>query len=133
MPQSTTLARNDLDDEVAFDNIGLDPRLMKAIVRANFSRPTLIQAKCIPLALQGKDILARARTGSGKTIAYVLPILQKILHLKESEPAIAKASIGVQALVVVPTKELCEQVKRVFKDFSLYCARDISCQTISAK
>lgn len=61
----------------------LDPRLSRALSKLNFHKPTLIQAKAIPLALAGKDILARARTGSGKTAAYCLPIVQKILVNKE--------------------------------------------------
>lgn len=64
----------------AFD---FDPRLSKAIAQLDFSRPTPVQAQAIPLALAGKDILARARTGSGKTAAYALPIVQKILLQKE--------------------------------------------------
>jgi ATP-dependent RNA helicase DDX56/DBP9 len=64
----------------AFD---FDPRLARAIAQLDFTRPTPIQAQGIPLALAGKDILARARTGSGKTAAYAMPIVQKILASKE--------------------------------------------------
>ncbi len=61
----------------------LDPRLSRALSKLNFHKPTLIQEKAVPLALAGKDILARARTGSGKTAAYCLPIVQKILVAKD--------------------------------------------------
>lgn len=64
----------------AFD---FDPRLARAIAQLDFTRPTPVQAQSIPLALAGKDILARARTGSGKTAAYAMPIVQKILSGKE--------------------------------------------------
>lgn len=64
----------------AFD---FDPRLARAVAQLDFTRPTPIQAQGIPLALAGKDILARARTGSGKTAAYAMPIVQKILAAKE--------------------------------------------------
>jgi len=60
----------------------LDPRLLRALADLGFARPTLVQAKAIPIALDGKDILARARTGSGKTAAYCIPVVQKILSAK---------------------------------------------------
>ncbi|XP_004349501.2 ATP-dependent RNA helicase dbp9 [Capsaspora owczarzaki ATCC 30864] len=68
-----------MSDVLSFDALRLDPRLQRAIAKLGWSRPTLIQAKAIPLALQGKDILARARTGSGKTAAYAIPVIQRIL------------------------------------------------------
>jgi ATP-dependent RNA helicase DDX56/DBP9 len=67
----------------SFTGLGLDPRLLQAIAKQNFTEPTLVQRKAIPLAIQGKDILARAKTGSGKTAAYLLPILHSILKRKE--------------------------------------------------
>ena len=60
----------------------LDSRILRALADAGFARPTLVQAKAIPLALEGRDILARARTGSGKTAAYCIPVVQKILSAK---------------------------------------------------
>ena len=60
----------------------LDPRILRALADAGFARPTLVQAKAIPLALENRDILARARTGSGKTAAYCIPVVQKILSAK---------------------------------------------------
>jgi hypothetical protein len=60
----------------------LDARLLRALADMGFARPTLVQSKAIPLALDGRDILARARTGSGKTAAYCIPIVQKILSTK---------------------------------------------------
>ncbi len=63
-------------------NFGLDNRLIKALSKLGYSHPTLVQAKCIPLALEGKDVLVRARTGSGKTVAFALPMLHKILRSK---------------------------------------------------
>ena len=64
-----------------FSNV-IDVRILRALADMGFARPTLVQAKAIPLALEGRDILARARTGSGKTAAYCIPILQKILTAK---------------------------------------------------
>jgi ATP-dependent RNA helicase DDX56/DBP9 len=67
----------------SFTGLGLDARLLQSIAKQNFTEPTLVQRKAIPLAIQGKDVLARAKTGSGKTAAYVLPILHSILKRKE--------------------------------------------------
>ncbi len=60
----------------------LDPRILRALADLKFAHPTLVQAKAIPLLLEGKDVLARARTGSGKTGAYVVPAVQKVLEVK---------------------------------------------------
>src|SRR4051812_31888055 len=72
-----------LDKSNSFSSFDLDARLLRALAKLNFTNPTLIQTKAIPLALSGKDILARARTGSGKTAAYCLPVIHKILAAKE--------------------------------------------------
>jgi ATP-dependent RNA helicase DDX56/DBP9 len=73
---------NSQEEEVTFTNLGLDPRLLQAIAKQTFPAPTPVQAKAIPLALDGRDVLVRARTGSGKTAAYILPILHSILKRK---------------------------------------------------
>ena len=83
MPVSAGVASKDVkSDTIQFHELGLDTRLLQAIAEQNFNAPTPVQAKAIPLALAGKDILARSQTGSGKTAAYVLPILQSILQRK---------------------------------------------------
>jgi ATP-dependent RNA helicase DDX56/DBP9 len=69
-------------EDVTFATLGLDPRLLQGIAKQNFQAPTPVQVKAIPLALDGRDILARAKTGSGKTAAYLLPILHSILKRK---------------------------------------------------
>lgn len=60
----------------------LDGRILRALADMGFARPTLVQTKAIPLALENRDILARARTGSGKTAAYCIPVVQKVLNTK---------------------------------------------------
>jgi len=70
------------DTELSFAELGLDPRLVQAVAKQNFETPTLVQRKAIPLALQGQDVLCKAKTGSGKTAAYVLPVLSSILKRK---------------------------------------------------
>lgn len=101
--------------------MGLDDRLVKAIAKLNWSQPSPIQENAIPLALEGKDILARAKTGSGKTAAYAIPLIQRILQDKQGDPS----SSGVRALVLVPSKELAKQAHRNLKELSLYCSRDV--------
>jgi len=65
----------------SFANI-LSPLLLRALADMGFARPTLVQQKAIPLALENRDVLARARTGSGKTAAYCIPLVQKVLNAK---------------------------------------------------
>lgn len=66
-----------------FSDLGLDPRLLQAIANQKYQTPTLVQSKVIPLALNGQDVLAKAKTGSGKTAAYLLPILHSVLKRKQ--------------------------------------------------
>lgn len=68
--------------ELSFAELGLDPRLVQAVAKQGFEKPTLVQRRAIPLALDGQDVLCKAKTGSGKTAAYVLPALSAILKRK---------------------------------------------------
>ncbi|KAL3486135.1 ATP dependent RNA helicase [Aspergillus germanicus] len=117
------------DNTEDFESLSLDPRLRQALVKEKFSKPTPVQAKAIPLALEGKDILARAKTGSGKTAAYVLPILQTILQKKATDPSL-KATTG---LILVPTRELAEQVQKVVTTFAAFCGKDIRSVNLTQK
>lgn len=109
-----------------FHDMGLDDRLLKAISKLGWSSPTPIQEKAIPLALEGKDILAQACTGSGKTGAFVIPIIQKILAAKQT----AKEQC-VRAVVLTPTKELCNQAYRNIQELTSCCSREVRCVDIS--
>ncbi|KAF7216791.1 probable ATP-dependent RNA helicase DDX56 [Nothobranchius furzeri] len=111
-----------------FHEMGLDDRLLKAVADLGWSQPTLIQEKAIPLALEGKDILARARTGSGKTAAYAIPVIQRILASKQ-----CVREQDVRALVLVPTKELGQQVQIMMRQLTSYCSRDVRVADISGK
>uniref|UniRef100_A0A667X4M9 RNA helicase n=1 Tax=Myripristis murdjan TaxID=586833 RepID=A0A667X4M9_9TELE len=93
-----------------------------------WAQPTLIQEKAIPLALEGKDLLARARTGSGKTAAYAVPVIQRILVSKQSV-----REQDVRALILVPTKELGQQVQAMMRQLTAYCSRDVRVADISGK
>lgn len=95
-----------------FTSLGLSPALLKALVNQNFQTPTPIQQEVIPAILNKKDILGIAKTGSGKTASYVLPILMKSQSAQELKNRHAKV------LVLVPTRELAQQVKTVFKAFN---------------
>jgi ATP-dependent RNA helicase DDX56/DBP9 len=77
-----TGAIDGLKGPITFTTLGLDARILQATSKQNFQAPTPVQAKAIPLALDGRDVLARAKTGSGKTAAYILPILHSILKRK---------------------------------------------------
>ncbi|KAL4793651.1 P-loop containing nucleoside triphosphate hydrolase protein [Aspergillus venezuelensis] len=119
----------DADAAEDFENLNLDPRLRQALVKEKFSKPTPVQAKAIPLALEGKDILARAKTGSGKTAAYVLPVLQTILQKKATDPSLG-ATTG---LILVPTRELAEQVQKVITTFAAFCGKDVRSVNLTRK
>ncbi len=102
-----------------FSDLGLSPALLTAIQRANYDTPYPIQVEAIPAVLLRKDILGLAPTGSGKTAAYVLPILQ---HLLQQE---APRDRQVPVLVLVPTRELAIQVAEVTENFSRFLPRRI--------
>lgn len=93
-----------------FQSLGLHPDLARAVAALGYKNPTPIQEKALPVALSGRDVLGCAQTGSGKTAAFALPILQHLL---------TKPGEGLRALVLVPTRELAVQVDRTFRD----CAR----------
>jgi ATP-dependent RNA helicase DDX56/DBP9 len=75
---SNDTEKTSVDETASFSSFRLDPRLLKAVSN-QFEKPTLVQAAAIPLALNGRDIVARAKTGSGKTAAYVIPTIHQIL------------------------------------------------------
>src|SRR6266704_5016563 len=86
--------------EHSFADLGVTPVTLTALARVGIEHPFPIQTLCLPLALAGVDLIGQARTGTGKTLAFGIPIVQDV---DPSENA-------VQALVVVPTRELCLQV-----------------------
>ncbi|HLF26518.1 MAG TPA: DEAD/DEAH box helicase [Anaerolineae bacterium] len=88
---------------MSFTQFDLDPRLLKNIQALGFDRPTPIQRATVPTALQGHDILGSAETGTGKTAAYLLPILQQLI-------AVPAPGRGPHVLILVPTRELALQV-----------------------
>lgn len=96
-----------LSDSV-FSGFSLDPRLMQALQKAAFEEPTPVQNAAIPVALTGKDLLVGAETGSGKTAAFVLPMLNRLLEKSAESGRVDNT--GTRALILVPTRELAIQV-----------------------
>ncbi|KAL6440820.1 hypothetical protein ACFW04_003332 [Cataglyphis niger] len=119
----------DEEDEVKpknFHELELDDRLLKAIAKLGWTEPTLIQEKAIPLILEGKDVLIRARTGSGKTAAFAVPLIQKILVNKRTQ-----IKQQIKGLIVAPSKELCKQIYDVIMCLTIKCYREIRVIDIS--
>lgn len=101
---------------VDFNSLGLAAPLLQAVADTGYTQPTPIQAKAIPLALTGIDLMAGAQTGTGKTAAFTLPILHKILPLASISTSPAKHP--VRALVLAPTRELAIQVEENVKTYA---------------
>ena len=89
-----------------FHEMGLDDRILKAIAKLGWVNPTLIQERAIPLVIEGKDLLARGRTGSGKTGAFCIPLIQRILEVKSSSSSSGAVQVKIK-VVVLSTLLLC--------------------------
>lgn len=100
-----------------FNELNLDPKIMKAIQEAGFNQPTPIQAMAIPEILNGKDLRACAQTGTGKTAAFLLPALQRLTVPSE------KKGFGPRILILVPTRELAMQVAKEAERHSKHMTR----------
>ncbi|MCP5037778.1 MAG: DEAD/DEAH box helicase, partial [Rhodobacteraceae bacterium] len=88
-----------------FEDLGLDPKILKAVQRAGYDTPTPIQLKAIPLVLEGRDVMGLAQTGTGKTAAFGLPLIHQLLaHQGRPAPK------TVKALIMAPTRELVNQI-----------------------
>lgn len=96
---TTSATTTAADEEATFADLGLDARLVQAVAEQGFLKPTLVQRRAIPLALDGKDVLCKAKTGSGKTAAYVLPVLAGILKKKS---VCGKASLQCPRGLLIP-------------------------------
>lgn len=107
-PQAQDEPTTDAMDKDSFRQFGLDSRLNRAVHEAGYETPTPVQAATIPIGLSGRDLIGTAQTGTGKTAAFVLPILQHLL----SKPV---ASPRTRVIVLTPTRELAEQVSEGFK------------------
>ena len=98
--------------DISFADLGLTAPMLKALRDAGYERPTPIQAQAVPLALKGRDIIGLAQTGTGKTAAFVIPIIERLL----GGPA------RTRALILTPTRELCVQVEESFRKYGRHSA-----------
>ncbi|MEE9368139.1 MAG: DEAD/DEAH box helicase [Pontiella sp.] len=105
---------------MSFSNLGFDATMLRVVDAVRYTVPTPIQHQSIPLILEGNDLIAQAQTGTGKTAAFVLPILQ---ILKDMPPNTNASSARV--LVLAPTRELAQQVTQVFERFGQYTTREV--------
>ena len=99
-----------------FEEYNFDPKIKKAIAELGFKRPTDIQYKSIPNIILGEDLLAVAHTGTGKTAAFAIPVIDQIYRKKEGQ----RRYSGVQGLVMVPSHELAIQIEGVFQSIAKY-------------
>ena len=101
-----------------FSDTGLSPALAQAATAQGFVAPTSVQQQMIPAVLQGRDILAQAPTGSGKTAAFALPLLELLTRQQSGKAASGQRRRSVQALVLVPTRELALQCGDVLREIA---------------
>ena len=99
-----------------FSDLNLNKPLLKAIFEKNYETPTKVQIQTIPLVLAKKNVIASAQTGTGKTAAFALPILQLLFHQQDTN----KEQKKIRALIVSPTRELAVQINEEFTDYSKY-------------
>lgn len=114
----------------SWDDLSLDKRLLQALAQQSWHAPTPVQAKAIPVALGGQDLLARSKTGSGKSAAFLLPVLEAILKRKSQEGG---KEACTTALVLVPTRELAEQIHKTVETLTSFCAKDVQAVKLTDK
>ncbi|WP_426287240.1 DEAD/DEAH box helicase [Luteibacter sp. E-22] len=100
---------------MSFDSLGLAPALLRALSEAGYEKPTPIQAAAIPEVLAGHDLMAAAQTGTGKTAAFALPVLQRLAREERNE-----GRRPIRALILTPTRELAAQVQENLRDYGKY-------------
>ena len=102
----------------SFKELGIDEKILKALAENGFEKPFPIQNEVIPLVLSGNDVIGQAHTGTGKTTAYALPLLTKIVRASNNNINDNNGSKSLQVLVMVPTRELAMQVRNEIVKFS---------------
>ena len=89
---------------MSFESLDLHPSLLEVISKQGYEKPSPIQEKAIPVVLKGKDVMAAAQTGTGKTDAFGLPLVQQLAEGKKAK------GIAIRSLILTPTRELADQV-----------------------
>jgi len=140
MTETTETKETQAEQVIKFADLKLAPPIMQALEEAGYDTPTPIQAQAIPVVLSGKDLMAGAQTGTGKTAAFGLPLLQQILPKASSSTSPAKHPI--RALILAPTRELAIQVEENIAEYAkhtplrtlvVYGGVDIKTQTPKLK
>jgi len=108
------------DAPARFDTLPLDPKLLRAVADQGYATMTPIQAKAIPIVLAGRDVMGAAQTGTGKTAAFSIPLLQRML--RHENTSMSPARHPVRALVLAPTRELADQVAANVKAYAKHTA-----------
>ncbi|XP_018009756.1 probable ATP-dependent RNA helicase DDX56 [Hyalella azteca] len=108
------------NNKLAFHQMGIDDRILMGIAEMGWKEPTLIQERAIPLMLTGKSIMAQARTGSGKTAAFLVPLMHRMLFSKNTA-----TSQCTRMLVLAPSKELCQQISNMAAQLAIGCSREL--------
>ena len=101
---------------MSFKDLKISKPILRAVAEAGYDNPTLVQEKTIPFVLDKKDIIVSAQTGTGKTAAFALPILQSLINQQDAP----KKGKTIKALIVSPTRELAIQIEANFKNYSVY-------------
>ena len=110
---------------MTFDELGLCPELLRALADEGYTDPTPIQQKGIPVVLAGQDVMAAAQTGTGKTAAFMLPILERLQP--QANTSMSPARHPPRALVLTPTRELAVQVEESARAYSRYVSLRTTC------
>lgn len=121
---------NQSDAPHRFARFELHPCLLDAVIAQGFERPMPIQSRAIPKIMEGRDVLASAETGSGKTAAYVLPLLQSLLEQRAEEGVNAAKGHHIRALILVPTRELALQVSEVVEELGVKMRPQVRCASV---
>src|SRR5690554_43053 len=94
--------------DMTFAQLGLHPSILSAVIETGYTIPTPIQAQALPVVMAGQDVMGAAQTGTGKTAAFTLPILHRLMPLASTSASPARHP--VRALILAPTRELADQV-----------------------
>lgn len=104
---------------MSFESLGLSPNIIRSVKKLGYLKPFPIQEQAVPVILQGKDLMGIAKTGSGKTACFVMPILEKLQNTE------VKKGRNIQVLILVPTRELAIQIDEVFRAFTENLKREV--------
>src|SRR5438046_10706847 len=110
MDIGTTEAEQQTEEATSFDALGLSSETLAAVRDAGYTAPTPIQSQAIPLILKGRDVMGLAQTGTGKTAAFTLPIIERL----------SGGPRRSRVLILTPTRELCVQVEASFRKYARY-------------